>query len=180
MRRVWLGLLFVGTAALGADRVGDARADETPLPARSVDRVVIRKADHVLEAWQGDRLLRTYRVAIGSGGAGPKRLEGDGKTPEGRYRIDRRHHSRAFHRFLHVSYPNANDRSSFRDSLRGGAIPRGSRIGGDIGIHGEARGWQGAPHKLVDWTAGCIALDDDEIEELFRAVRPMALVEIVP
>jgi murein L,D-transpeptidase YafK len=180
VRRVQLGLLVVATAAVGVAWLRGARADEAPLPPRSVDRVVIRKGEHRLEAWRGDRLLRTFRVAIGSGGAGPKRVEGDGRTPEGRYRVDRRHHSHDFHRFLHVSYPNADDRRAFRDSVRGGTIPRGSRIGGDIGIHGEARGWQGAPHKLVDWTAGCIALDDEEIEELFRAVRPGALVDILP
>lgn len=160
--------------------VAVARADAPPLPPRSVDLVVVRKGAHVLEAWQGDRLLRRYRVAIGSGGAGPKRVEGDGRTPEGRYRIDRRHASRPFHRFLHVSYPNADDRRAFEEARRSGTIPRTARIGGDIGIHGEARGWSGAPHKWVDWTAGCIALDDEEIEELFVAVREGAVVEIVP
>lgn len=157
-----------------------ARADGPRLPAGSVDRVVIRKGDHALEAYQGERLLRTFRVAIGSGGAGPKRREGDGRTPEGRYRVDRRHRSRAFHRFLHVSYPNAEDRRAFREAIRSGALPPNARIGGDIGIHGEARGWQGAPHKWVDWTAGCVALDNDEIEELFRAARVGAVVEILP
>jgi murein L,D-transpeptidase YafK len=154
-------------------------ADE-PLSPGSVDRIVIRKSAHVLEAYRGAELVRQYRVAIGSGGAGPKRVEGDGRTPEGRYKIDRRHLSRAFHRFLHVSYPNLDDRRAFREAQRSGALPRGTRIGGDIGIHGEARGWEGAPHKAFDWTAGCVALDNDEIEELFRAVRPGATVEITP
>lgn len=157
-----------------------AMADEEPLPRGSVDRLVIRKADHVLDAFAGDRLLRRYRVALGSGGAGPKRMEGDGRTPVGRYRIDRRSRSRAFHRFLHVSYPNAEDRRAYREARARGEIPRGTGIGGDIGIHGESRSWVGAPHKLVDWTAGCIALDDEEIEELFVAVRPNAVVVIEP
>ncbi len=164
----------------GAGLVAVARADAPPLAAGSVDRVVIKKGDHVLEAFGGERRLRTFRVAIGSGGTGPKRLEGDGRTPEGTYRIDRRHHSRAFHRFLHVSYPNAEDLRAFREAVRSGTIPRNARIGGDIGIHGEARGWEGAPHKWVDWTAGCVALDNDEIEDLFRAVAPGAIVEILP
>lgn len=159
---------------------GSVQADQAPLGRGTVDRVVIRKAAHLLEAWSGEHLLRQYRVAIGAGGAGPKRAEGDNRTPEGRYRIDRRHRSRAFHRFLHVSYPSAEDRRAFREALRRGDLPRGARIGGDIGIHGEARGWEGAPHKSVDWTAGCVALDNDEIEELFAAVRPGAAVEILP
>jgi murein L,D-transpeptidase YafK len=174
---VLLRTLVLGLALLSLPA---ARADEAPLPAGAIDRIVIKKAAHVLEAWSGERLLRTYRVAIGSGGAGAKRTEGDGRTPEGRYRVDRRHRSRAFHRFLHVSYPNADDVRAFREAVRAGRVPRGARIGGDIGIHGEARGWEGAPHKFVDWTAGCVALDNDEIEELFAAARPGAQVEIVP
>jgi murein L,D-transpeptidase YafK len=170
-------LILVVTAACAA---AGLHADEPPLRAGQVDRLVVRKGDHVLEAWQGERLVRSYRVAIGSGGEGHKRMEGDGRTPEGRYTIDRRHRSKAFHRFLHVSYPNAGDRRAFREALRSGELPRGAGIGGDIGIHGEPRGWTGLPHKWVDWTAGCVALDDAEIEELFVAVRPGALVEIVP
>lgn len=176
MRRL-LELLFVFATASAGTTV---EADEPGLRPGSVDRLVVRKGEHVLEAWSGERRLTSYRVAIGSGGAGPKRFEGDGRTPEGRYRIDRRHHSRAFHRFLHVSYPNAADRRAYRDGIRSGVIARGTGIGGDIGIHGEPRGFLGGQHKLIDWTAGCVAVDDDEIEELYRAVRPGAVVEILP
>ena len=180
-RRLTAGTLALGLSGLVLAWLGGARADEPPPLARgSVDRIVIDKSDHTLEAWRGDRLLRRYTVAIGSGGEGPKRVEGDGRTPEGLYRIDRRHRSRSFHRFLHVSYPNADDRRAFRQAAQDGAIGPGARIGGDIGIHGEARGWEGAPHKAIDWTAGCVALDNDEIEELYAAVRDGAVVEIRP
>jgi len=149
-----------------------------PLPR--VDRLVARKAAHELEAWSGGRLVRTYRVAIGAGGAGPKAFEGDGRTPEGRYSIDSRHRSSSFHRFLHISYPNAEDRRRHREARRRGQVPRGRGIGGDVGIHGEARGIAGIFAPLVDWTAGCIAVSDEEIEELYAAVRPGAPIEILP
>jgi len=151
------------------------------LPPGSIDRIVIDKSDHELVAFDGGGgVVLRFSVAIGSGGNGPKRVEGDGRTPEGVYRIDSRHRSRPFHRFLHVSYPNAADRAAFRRGLRDGTIPRGARIGGDIGIHGAPRGPLGTFHKAVDWTAGCIAVDDEEIEELFAAVRPNAEVEVRP
>lgn len=177
-KRLALAATLLGAAAAGCALAGAALADERPLPG--IDRIVVRKSDHVLEAWSGSTRVKTYRVAIGSGGAGPKRYEGDGRTPEGTYRIDQRHRSAAFHRFLHVSYPNAADRAAFRQGLRDGTIARGSRIGGAIGIHGEPRTFAGLGHKLFDWTAGCIALDDEEIEELFVAVRPNAVVVIEP
>jgi len=103
-----------------------------PIPTGDkIDRLVIYKADHRMEAWSGKRLLKTYGIAIGSGNPGPKRRRGDKKTPEGRYVIDRRFVSQKFHRFLHISYPNRHDREAFARLKSEGSI------GGDIGIHGE-------------------------------------------
>ena len=142
-----------------------AVAQEGPLPASTrIDRLVAYKGDHRLEAWSGERLVRTYRIAIGAGGAGPKRYEGDRRTPEGVYRIDRRHHSRRFHRFLHVSYPNDEDRRRYAELRERGAVPEGAGIGGDIGIHGESD--VPAVRSLGnrgDWTDGCIAVTDAEL-----------------
>jgi murein L,D-transpeptidase YafK len=152
----------------------------TGLPPRvRVDRLVLDKSDHLLEAWSGETLLRTYDVAIGAGGAGDKRWEGDGRTPEGTYRIDSRHRSRQFHRFLHVSYPNADDRRRYRRAVRAGEVPEGRGIGGDIGIHGTPDDFFGL-RSAFDWTAGCIAVSNDEVEELYRAVAPNAVIEIRP
>lgn len=146
----------------------------------SIDKLVIYKGRHRLEAWSGTRLVRAYRVAIGRGGAGPKRMEGDGKTPEGIYFVARRFVSRSFHFFLELSYPNEEDQRRFARAKAAGELPRQARIGGAIGIHGEKRGMTVLPHKWVDWTQGCIALDNSEIEELYRQVRPRARVEIYP
>jgi murein L,D-transpeptidase YafK len=163
-----------GTAAQ-AGRYGDR-----PLPRSArIDRIVVYKGEHRLEAWSGEALLKSYRIAIGVGGEGPKVYEGDARTPEGTYRIDSRHRSRQFHRFLHVSYPNREDRRRHREARARGEVPDGAGIGGAIGIHGEGDtplvGMLG-----IDWTAGCIAVTDEEAEELYRAVVDEAVILIHP
>jgi murein L,D-transpeptidase YafK len=154
---------------------------DRPIPAgERIDRLVIHKSDHRMEAWSGGRLLKSYAISIGSGNPGPKRRRGDQKTPEGRYRIDRRFVSKKFHRFLHISYPNEADQKAFQDAIRAGVIQPDAHIGGSIGIHGEKSGHEWLPHKWMDWTQGCIAVDNDEAEELYRAVGRNALVIISP
>lgn len=152
-----------------------------PLPrAKVVDHIVLYKGKNRLEAWQGGVLLKVYRAAVGKGGSGPKRYSGDNRTPEGRYHIAGRHRSRTYHRFLLISYPNARDRAAYRRARARGKIPAGRGIGSAVGIHGEKRGLSWLPHKLLDWTRGCVAVDNDEIEELYRAVKPRARVVIHP
>jgi len=138
-----------------------------------IDRIEVDKSDREMKVFSRGRLVHTYRVAIGVGGMGPKRHEGDGVTPEGEYRIDSRHRSRSWHRFLHVSYPNARDRRRYRRGVASGEIPEVG-VGGAIGIHGGNHGLL----RMADWTAGCIAVTDEEAEELFRAVRPNARIVI--
>jgi murein L,D-transpeptidase YafK len=143
-----------------------------------VDRLVIHKGRRQMAAYRGQALLKVYRVAVGMGGAGPKRYAGDLRTPEGRYFIGGRHPSRRYHRFLLISYPNRKDRRRYRRLKRQGRIPPGRGIGSAVGIHGERRGFALLDHKLFDWTRGCVAVDDDEIEELYRSVVPRAAVII--
>jgi murein L,D-transpeptidase YafK len=145
-----------------------------------VDRLIIYKGRHRMEAWAGKRMVKVYRVAIGRGGAGAKLREGDNRTPEGSYRMVQRRVSAAFHRFLLLSYPSSADRAAFRKAQREGTIPRSARIGGDIGVHGEKKGLRLLPHKWVDWTQGCVAVDNDEIEELYATVVDHARVDILP
>ncbi len=150
------------------------------LPNREkVDRIVISKKKRRLWAYRGDVLLKTYRISIGGGGAGDKQYEGDKRTPVGSYRIVGRHRSK-YHRFLGISYPNADDRKRYAKGRKAGTIPQGKGIGGAIGIHGEKRGYEWLPHSLVDWTHGCIAVSNDEIEELYATVQGNATVTIVP
>lgn len=151
-----------------------------PLPRKEkVSRLVIRKGKKTMAAWSGKRLLKVYKVAYGKGD-GPKRMEGDNRTPEGTYHIAGRHRSKTFYKFMLLSYPNARDRRRFARLKRQKKIPKTARIGSAVGIHGEKKGATWLPHKLLNWTRGCIAVDNDEIDELYRAVKPKAKVEIHP
>jgi murein L,D-transpeptidase YafK len=145
----------------------------------AVDRLVVHKGERILEAWSGDTLVRTYVISVGRGGAGPKRFEGDQRTPEGHYRIDSRHRSAEFGFFLHISYPNDEDRAHYAAGLRDGTIPPGRGIGGDIGLHGEKAGWGWLPHTLFG-TAGCVMVDDDAARELYERVAQDAEIDILP
>lgn len=139
-----------------------------------VDRVVVKKKDHKLLLMNGDAVVKSYPVALGRGGLAPKQRQGDHKTPEGAYLIDSRNEASRFHRALHVSYPNEADRERAR---RVGVDP-----GGAIMIHGiqNGLGWLGASHRLIDWTDGCIAVTDEEIEEIWTLVPNGTPVDIKP
>ncbi|PLX38283.1 MAG: hypothetical protein C0606_08705 [Hyphomicrobiales bacterium] len=138
------------------------------------DRIVVEKSARRLTLMHGGTSLKNYRVSLGGAPAGPKERQGDERTPEGSYRIDWRNAASKFHRALHVSYPDAKDRQNAR---RLGASP-----GGHIMIHGIANGygWIGRFHRFYDWTNGCIAVTDAEIEEIWRAVPDGTPIEIVP
>ena len=146
-----------------------------PLP-RGVraDRIVVRKSARVLELYSGARRLRAYPIALGTEPRGAKQEEGDGKTPEGRYVVDFRKADSSFHRALHVSYPAPRDVAAAR--------ARGVSAGGLIMIHGlpNGKGYLGRLHLLHDWTLGCIAVTDPEIEEIWRVVPDGTPIEILP
>ncbi len=174
-------IVVVALLALGSFSAR-SRGQSTGGQDDSIDRLLVDKSEHTMEARSHGRLLATYRVAIGRGGDGPKRREGDERTPEGTYTIDSRHASRAYHRFLHVSYPNGDDRAAFERLIGDGTFPRAARIGGAIGVHGTgASSLVRAAHTVrMDWTAGCIAVTDAEIDHLYAAVRPDAQIVIRP
>lgn len=165
----WLPLcLLVSIEAL-------AESSRAPLPSGArADLVIVHKSERRLTLVREGRELRTYRIALGPSPEGHKREQGDGRTPEGRYVIDWRNSASSFHRSLHVSYPNALDR---RDARRRGVDP-----GGAIMIHGlpNGMGWIGAEHVANDWTLGCIAVTNEEIEEIWRVVRDGTAIEIRP
>jgi tetratricopeptide (TPR) repeat protein len=140
----------------------------------SVDRIVIEKKTRRLMLLSKGELLKTYRIALGGNPIGPKERQGDNKTPEGTYFIDSRNNGSKFHRSLHVSYPNERDKQRAREL---GVPP-----GGNIMIHGIKNGfsWVGDAHAETDWTKGCIAVTDEEIEEIDRLVPNGTTVEIRP
>lgn len=139
---------------------------------QKIDRILVVKSEHRLQLLNGGTVVRTYTVAIGRGGLAPKQQQGDHKTPEGIYRIDRRKANSRFHRALHISYPNDADRERARQL---GVDP-----GGDIMIHGimNGFGWVGSMHRMFDWTDGCIAVTDEEIDEIWALVPDGTAVEI--
>lgn len=146
-----------------------------PLPPGTVaDRIRVRKQARELTLLQGSRELRTYQVALGPNPTGHKQFEGDGRTPEGRYFIDWRNPNSDFHLSLKISYPNRADTTYARAAKRS--------PGGQIFIHGlpNGHGGLGASHRLRDWTAGCVAVTNEEIEEIWRVVPNGCVVEIEP
>jgi murein L,D-transpeptidase YafK len=134
-----------------------------------VDRIVIHKGRREMLLLSGDAVVRQYRVALGRNPVGPKLREGDGKTPEGGYSIDRRNPNSAYHLSLHISYPDAADRERARAA--GGVDP-----GGDIMIHGL----KNRERREGDWTQGCIAVTDEEMDEIWRLVADGTRVVIEP
>ncbi|WP_437492404.1 L,D-transpeptidase family protein [Sorangium sp. So ce1014] len=149
-------------------------------PGASLPRVTeirIDKSEHTLDLVAGDEIVRSYRVALGPGGPGPKLYEGDRRTPVGTYRVAGRIKG-LFHQFLLVSYPNEEDRRRFAELRRRGEVPPGRGVGHSIGIHGVGGVLRAGVHKESDWTLGCIALDDDEIDEVARRTPDGAKIVI--
>jgi murein L,D-transpeptidase YafK len=122
------------------------------------DLVIVSKKRREMVLLSGENVLRTYRIALGREPEGPKRQEGDGRTPEGRYTIDRRNAKSKYHLGLHISYPDAADVARAREA---GVDP-----GGDIMIHGLKDGVR----REGDWTQGCIAVTDEEMDEIWGLV----------
>lgn len=138
------------------------------------DRILINKKERRLSLMAKGQVLKTYRIALGGDPDGPKERAGDNKTPEGIYFIDTRNLDSRYHVALHISYPNSRDRMRAR---RQGVSP-----GGDIMIHGIKNGYAtvGDRHAQYDWTNGCIAVTDEEIEEIEKLVPNGTIVEIRP
>ena len=140
----------------------------------SVDRIRIEKSARRLMLISQGEVLKSYNIALGGNPIGPKERQGDNKTPEGTYVIDGRNKDSRFHLSLHISYPNERDKNRAREL---GVSP-----GGDIMIHGIKNGfsWVGDAHTGVDWTKGCIAVTDEEIEEISKLAPNGTIVEIRP
>lgn len=137
-----------------------------------IDRILIEKSDRRLTIYRDGEALRTYRVALGFAPDGDKERQGDGKTPEGIFRIDRRNPESAYHLSLGLDYPHPDDRAR---AAAGGYSP-----GGDIFIHGQPNGFGAVGTLPYDWTEGCIAVPDAVIEELWRITPIGTEVEIRP
>ena len=173
MKLLLVLLLFLCLVAIGVAAAAYLNFD--PLPRDAVaDRVLVEKSARRLTLMRNGNALKTYRVALGRTPIGPKEYEGDQRTPEGIYSIDFHKPDSDYHLALHVSYPEQRDIDR--------ASAQGVSAGSDIMIHGlpNGRGWIGRFHRRSDWTAGCVALTDFEIEEIYRAVPDGTPVEFRP
>ena len=133
-----------------------------------VTRLQMFKGDRNLFLFNNTSVLKAYRIDLGFAPEGPKQFEGDGKTPEGAYTVDRRNPDSLFHLSIGISYPNEADIAF--------AAAQGREPGGDIFIHGGPR--PGIDAIKPDWTAGCIAVSDREIEDIYAMVRDGTPIDI--
>lgn len=157
----------------GVDPVRPVPRPELSLPiSGSIDRILIEKQTRRMAVYQQGRLVREYRIALGFTPTGDKARQGDGKTPEGVFKVNRRNDQSQFHLSLGLDYPLPKDRARAR---AGGYDP-----GGDIFIHGQPNRIADGFRVKGDWTDGCIAIDNHQIAELFAATPIGTEVEIRP
>jgi murein L,D-transpeptidase YafK len=166
--RLWLFPVLVLFLCLFA-----SAEDHSPSTLQA-DRVLVVKSRRTLALLNHGRIIKTYKVALGGNPHGAKTRQGDHKTPEGVYVLDRRNEHSQYYRSIHISYPNAED--------RGRARKLGVTPGGDVMLHGlpNGYGWIGNGHRARDWTDGCIAVTNEEMDEIWRAVPDGTPIEIRP
>lgn len=145
-----------------------------PFPGTKADRIVVDKSERRLSLYREGQLLKSYHASLGRAPVGPKVREGDGRTPEGEYIIDGRLPNSRYHLALHISYPNEQDRAR--------AAALGVSPGNAILIHGigYVRGGVTPAEARSDWTDGCIAVTNEEIEEIWAAVDDGTPILIQP
>lgn len=162
--RAWLPVIFSLAMILPH---GASATQELASKAEQADAIRVFKSTRRMELLRGGKVLRSYRIALGDAPVGHKRQQGDERTPEGDYRITYRNPQSRFHLSLRVSYPNRADREQARK--------RGVDPGGDIMIHGST-----PPGYTGDWTDGCIAVTNAQIEEIWRLVPVGTPIRINP
>lgn len=135
-----------------------------------VTRVVVMKSSRMMYLMHHDEALTSYKIDLGFAPTGHKEFEGDGKTPEGRYTIDRRNPNSDFHLSIGIDYPNEKDIEHARKA--------GKEPGGDIFIHGAQK--RGKGNGDSDWTWGCISVTNKEIEEIYAMVQDGTPIDIFP
>lgn len=155
--------MMAGSAAFG---VSACAGQPTEYTGPEVTRIQIFKERREMQLLNNRSLLKSYDINLGFAPVGHKTQQGDGRTPEGAYRIDRRNPNSRFYLSIGISYPDANDLAYARAN--------GLDPGGDIFIHGTPQRWVGQP----DWTWGCIAIANDEMDEVYAMVNNGTLVTI--
>ena len=139
-----------------------------------IDNIVVYKSKREMFVYSNEKWLKTYKISLGRQPVGHKEFEGDKKTPEGIYSVNDKNPNSGYHKNLGVSYPDKDDMENAKQF--------GKPAGGDIKIHGirNGIGFVGKFHRWFDWTSGCIALTNNEIDELYNAVKIGTRIEIKP
>jgi len=165
-----MSVVVMITFVIGCNQ--DRRGQHAIIP--KIDRIIVEKSFRRLHLMAAGEAVRTYRIALGRNPLGHKLQEGDKKTPEGGYVVDGRNAHSSYHRSLHISYPSQVDIQQARLS---GVSP-----GGNIMIHGirNGLGLLGSLHHFFDWTQGCIAVTNEEIEEIWALVPNGTIIELRP
>ncbi len=153
---------------------GIAFANEYEINGNRADYILIEKSDRLLTLFSDNKVIKTYKIALGKNPEGHKIKMGDRKTPEGTYYIDSRKADSKYHLALHISYPNEID-TYFAEK-------QGLSPGNNIMIHGtgEEYAWMGKYHSVNDWTDGCIAVTNQEINEIWHMVPDGTKIKIIP
>ena len=162
-----LTLLLLAAIAAALALAGCGGGAPAQRPVTYADQVVVKKSQRKLQLMKGGQVIREYRVALGDNPYGHKMQEGDERTPEGNYVLDWRNPNSQYHKAIHISYPNEQDLAV--------AQALGVEPGGMIMVHGLPNGVRSpsvrAEYQRRDWTNGCIAVQDHEIDEIWRLVR---------
>jgi murein L,D-transpeptidase YafK len=146
----------------------------TSTAAEKADRVVVKKSEARLYLEHDGKVFASFNTAFGARPEGHKQQEGDERTPEGRYVLDSKKADSAYYKAIHISYPNAHDIAS--------AKARGVKPGGLIMVHGQRDGWGwlASLAQLFNWTDGCIAVSNKDMETIWQAVDVGTPIEILP
>ena len=163
-------ILIISTLGFFAYPQSEKRLDKSVM----IEKLVVEKSKRRLHVYSNGELIKTYKISIGRNPKSDKEFEGDKRTPEGLYFINDKNPKSGYYKNLGISYPNKQDIEY--------ASKIGKKSGGQIKIHGLKNGlaWIGRIHLLMDWTAGCIALTNKEIDELYYTVKIGTTIEIKP
>ena len=147
---------------------------DKPLKSDAViDYIEVAKEKRIMSVYSNGVLLKTYKIALGFNPNGKKEFEGDGKTPEGVYYINDKNPNSIAYKNLGISYPNQDDIENAKNHNKS--------TGGSIKIHGLMKKWYkfGRFHRYIDWTGGCIAVSNSEIDELYSHIKIGAKIQII-
>jgi murein L,D-transpeptidase YafK len=169
-RKFWITIF----ASLIGITVYANKTTEKLNPTVSIDKIVVLKSKRILLVYAQNQVVKTYKIALGRQPVGKKEIEGDKKTPEGNYTIWKKGPHAKYHKYLFISYPNKSDVIN--------AHKKNKKPGGLIYIHGLNKRYAkvGKLHTLSNWTLGCIAVTNDEIDELYKLIKVGTKIEIKP